>query len=113
MPQVFICYDLMEGLTNEEEDLIFEIEPELFSIGTIINSNEIVSLLSVRVSKIIINGKCEPQWGITNQGRAKVVASTTKTTKFNVRPKISMENKIYPQTYYHHNQAEDEIPTKI
>jgi hypothetical protein len=25
----------MEGLTNEEEDLIFEIEPKLFSIGTI------------------------------------------------------------------------------
>jgi hypothetical protein len=24
-PQVLVCYDLMEGLTNEEEDLIFEI----------------------------------------------------------------------------------------
>jgi hypothetical protein len=23
-PQIFICYDLMEGLTYEEEDLIFE-----------------------------------------------------------------------------------------
>jgi hypothetical protein len=26
-PQVLVCYDLMEGLTNEEENLIFEIEP--------------------------------------------------------------------------------------
>ncbi len=23
-PQVLVCYDLMEGLTNEEEDFIFE-----------------------------------------------------------------------------------------
>ncbi len=35
-PQVLVCYDLMEGLTYEEEDLIFEIEPKLFTIGTII-----------------------------------------------------------------------------
>jgi hypothetical protein len=25
-PQVFVCYDLLEGLTNEKEDLIFEIK---------------------------------------------------------------------------------------
>jgi hypothetical protein len=35
-PQVLVCYDLMEGLTNEKEDMIFETELELFSIGTII-----------------------------------------------------------------------------
>ncbi len=29
-PQILVCYDLMEGLTNEKEDLIFEIEPKLF-----------------------------------------------------------------------------------
>jgi hypothetical protein len=51
-PQVLDCYDLMEGLTNEEEDLIFEMEPQLFSIGTIIISNEIVSLLNVGMSEI-------------------------------------------------------------
>jgi len=34
-PQVFVCYDLMEGLTDEEEDMIFEIEPKLFSINII------------------------------------------------------------------------------
>jgi hypothetical protein len=26
-PQVFVCYNLMEGLTYEEDDLIFETEP--------------------------------------------------------------------------------------
>jgi hypothetical protein len=51
-PQVLVCYDLMQRLTNEEEDLIFETELELFSIGTITLSEEMVSLLSVGVSKI-------------------------------------------------------------
>jgi hypothetical protein len=75
----------MEGLTNEEEDLIFEIELEPFSIGRIIISNEIISLLNVRVIKIKINGNFELEQEISNQRHAKVVASTTKTTKFNVR----------------------------
>jgi hypothetical protein len=34
-PQVLVCYDLMEGLTNEEADLIFETKPKLFPIGII------------------------------------------------------------------------------
>jgi hypothetical protein len=47
-PQILVCYDLMEGLTYEEEDMIFEIKPKLFSIGTITLSKEMISLLSVR-----------------------------------------------------------------
>ncbi len=45
-----------------------------------------------------------------------MVLSKIKTIKFNVRPKISLENKVYPKTYYHHSQADievDETPTKI
>jgi hypothetical protein len=34
-PQILICYDLMEGLIDEEEDFNFERKQELFSIGTI------------------------------------------------------------------------------
>jgi hypothetical protein len=44
------------------------------------------------------------------------VASTTKTTKFNVRSETSLEDKVYPKTYYHHSQANievDETPAKI
>ncbi len=51
-PQVLVCYDLMEGLTYEEEDLIFETKPKLFSIGTITLLEKIVSLLSLGMSKI-------------------------------------------------------------
>jgi hypothetical protein len=42
------------GLIDEEEDLIFERELRLFKIGTIIISNETISLLSVGVFEIII-----------------------------------------------------------
>jgi len=56
-PQILVCYDLMEGLIDEEEDLIFETELKLFSIGIIIISNETVSLLSVRPIVIRIYGK--------------------------------------------------------
>jgi hypothetical protein len=63
-PQVFTCYDLLEGLTNEKEDLIFETKPKLFSINTIIISDETISLLSVGVSEIKINGEFELKQGI-------------------------------------------------
>jgi len=46
-PQVLICYDLMEGVTYEKEDMIFETKLELFSISTITISFEIILLLSV------------------------------------------------------------------
>jgi hypothetical protein len=38
---------LLEGLIDEEKDMIFEKKLELFSIGTITISYEIVSLLSI------------------------------------------------------------------
>jgi hypothetical protein len=60
-PQVFVCYDLMEGLTDEEEDLIFEIEPKLFSIATITFSEKTISLLNVRVSEIKSNEEFNPK----------------------------------------------------
>jgi len=41
-PQVLVCYDLMERLTDKEEDIIFETKLELFSIGTITLSKETI-----------------------------------------------------------------------
>jgi hypothetical protein len=63
-PQVLICYDLIEGLTDEKKDLIFETEQKLFLIGTIIISDETISLLSVGITEIRINGKSTPKQGI-------------------------------------------------
>jgi hypothetical protein len=76
----------MKGLTNEEEDLIFETKPKMFSIGTITILNEIVSLRSVGITKIKINQESKPKQGILDQGAIEVVASTTTKIEFNVRP---------------------------
>ncbi len=61
--QVLVCYDLLEGLIDEEEDLIFEIELELFSIGTITISDETISLLSIGVLEVKINGEFDIEQG--------------------------------------------------
>jgi hypothetical protein len=59
-PQTLVYYALIEGLTDEEEDLIFEIEPWLFLTGTITILHETISLLTIRVIDIRIKGKFEP-----------------------------------------------------
>jgi hypothetical protein len=44
-----------------------------------------------------------------------VVVSTIKTKEFNVKPEISLEDKVYLKTYYHHSQIDikvDETPAK-
>ncbi len=33
--EVLLCYDYQNGISNEEEDIIFPTKPKLFSIGTI------------------------------------------------------------------------------
>ncbi len=96
--------------------MIFEIKPKLFSIGTITISDEVISLLSTGMSEVKINGKSNLESKTSDQGIIEVVLSTTDTTKFHVRPETSLENKVYPYTYYHHSQADievDETPTKI
>ncbi len=81
----------------------------MFSIGIIIISKEIVSLLNIGVLEIKINEKSEPQQGTLYQGPIEVVPSTTKTIWFNVRLEISMENKVYTKAYYHHSQVNIEM----
>ncbi len=66
--------------------MIFDIEPKLFSIGTIIISYETISLLNIGVSKIRVSGKSNPKQETSYQGETKVMFSTINTTKFHVRP---------------------------
>ncbi len=52
-PEVLICYDFLYGISNEEEDLMFAIEPRLYSIGTIVIPtslwlNQLVKLITSR-----------------------------------------------------------------
>ncbi len=34
-PKVLLCFDYQNGITNEEKEMMFTSEPELFSIDTI------------------------------------------------------------------------------
>jgi hypothetical protein len=38
-----------------------------------------------------------------------VVPLITKIIEFNVRPDVSLEDKVYPETYYHHSQVDIEV----
>jgi len=102
-PQVLICYDLLERLTNEEEDMIFEIKLELFSINTIIILDETVSLLSVGMLEIRSIEKFNQGQRTLDHRVVEVMPSIIKSEDFYVRPKIPLENKVYRETYYHHN----------
>ncbi len=113
---MLVCSDLLEGLTYEELDLILEKNPKLFSTSTITILDETISLLSIRVSKIKTNEKFDPKQETLDQGIAEVVLLTIKPKDFYVRPKISLEDKVYPKTYYRHRQANikvDETLAKI
>ncbi len=92
---------MLESLTNEQEYLIFQIKPKLLSIGTITISNEIILLSSVGVFKIKIIEKFELVQRTSYQ-RVVEVVFTTKSEDLYVRPKISLEDKVYLETYYHH-----------
>jgi hypothetical protein len=87
---------LIEWLTDEEEDMIFEIKPKLFSIGIITLLEKMVSLFNVGVLKIRSTEKFDLEQGISYQIVAKVVPSIVKSKKFCVRPKVSLEDKVYP-----------------
>jgi len=79
---------LIEGLTNEEEDLIFETKPKFFSIGTITFLEEIVSLLNVGVSKIRSIGDSDLEQRTLDQTTTKVVPLIVKLENFCVKPGV-------------------------
>jgi hypothetical protein len=88
----------------------------LFSIGTITLLEEIFSLLNVGVSEIRSTEEFDLEQRTLDQTITKVVPSTMKSKDFYVKLEVSLEDKVYPKTYYHHSQDDiqvDETPTKI
>ncbi len=47
--------------------------------------------------------------GISNQTDVKVVPSTMKSEHFCVKLEVSLEDKVYPKTYYHHNHDDIQV----
>ncbi len=50
-PKMLLCYDYQNGITNEEKDIIFAIEPKLFSTWTI---NLLETIQSVKTMDVEI-----------------------------------------------------------
>jgi hypothetical protein len=46
---MLLCYDYQNGITNEEEDIIFATKPKLFSMGTISLHETIQSMKTIDV----------------------------------------------------------------
>jgi hypothetical protein len=108
---VLLCYNYQNGLTNEEEDIIFATEPKLFSIGTINLLKTIQSMKTIDVEIMDNNVK-------TNNSEFKFGVQSTekKITSNKYEPKVALKDKVYPDTYYNHqpwNVAMDEILGKI
>jgi hypothetical protein len=99
-PQVLICYDLMEGLIDEEEDLIFETKLELFSFGTIILLEEMVSFFNVGLSKIRTIEEFDPKGRTSYQTVVELEPLTIKSEDVCVRLEVSLEDKVYVEPYY-------------
>jgi len=55
-PKVLLCYNYQNGITDEEEDIIFVIKLELFSIGTI-NLLETIQFVTTDVGIMDIDVK--------------------------------------------------------
>jgi hypothetical protein len=51
-PEVLLCFDYQNGITNEEEDMMFANELELFSIGTITFPLETLEIMVVTTTQI-------------------------------------------------------------
>jgi hypothetical protein len=106
----------MEGLIYEEEYMIFETKPKLLSIGTITFLEQTISLLHFGVLEVRSTEESNPKQGTLDIIAIEVVLSTMKSEYFCVRPEVSLEDKVYPKTYYHHSKDDiqvDETPTKI
>ncbi len=98
-------------ITYEEKDLIFVNELELFSIGTINLPLEILEIIVINTIQLkrtieIANSKAKPFCNF--KGSAEIVLEQ--------KPKVNLNKKVYPETYYHHMLGQvqiDETPSKV
>jgi hypothetical protein len=62
-PELLLCYDYHNGITYEEEDIIFVTEPKLFSIGIInlLDTIQFVKITYVGIMDIDVNTSISKQ----------------------------------------------------
>jgi len=62
-----------------------------------------VLLLSVGVLEIRTIGEFDPKRRTSHETTMQLEPSTLKLKDVCVRPVVSLEDKVYPKTYYHRN----------
>jgi hypothetical protein len=88
----------------------------LFSIGIITLLEETIPWLNVGVSEIRSTKESDLEQKTLDQTTTEMVLSIVKLEDFCVKPKVSLEDKVYLETYYNHNHDDmqvDEILVKI
>ncbi len=109
--EVLLCYNYLNGITNEEKDIIFATCPKLLSIGTISLPKTIQSVKTIDVELMDITGESnisKLNFGVQNIEK--------KTTNNICGPGVALEDKVYLETYYNHQRGcivVDETPSKI
>jgi hypothetical protein len=95
--EVLLCYNYQNGVTNEKKDIIFVIELKLFSIGIISLLETIQSMKTIDVGIMDIDVKTSIlEWG------SEVQNIENKILGNKYEPKVTMEDKVYLETYYRH-----------
>ncbi len=102
--EVLLCFDYQNGIIDDEENLMFANEPKLFSIGTInlpLETLDIVVVNTIQLKKITktIDSKAEPSCNFKSSAKTVV----------DKRPEVSLEDKVYLETYYHHTPCQVQI----
>jgi hypothetical protein len=110
-PYMLLCYNYQNGITDEEEDIIFATKLKLFSIGTISLPEIIQSMKTTDMGIMDTDVK-------TSISKQIYEVHNTKKKIFGNKyePKVTLEDKVYPKTYYKHqlrNVVVDETPTNI
>ncbi len=88
----------------------------MFSIGIITLLEETIPWLNVGVSEIRSTKESDLEQKTLDQTTTEMVLSIVKLEDFCVKPKVSLEDKVYLETYYNHNHDDmqvDEILVKI
>ncbi len=107
---MLLCYNYQNGIIDEE-DIIFDIELELFSIGTINLLETIQSMKIIDVEIMDTNVKTtilEQEFEVHNTNK-KIVGN-----KYEL--KVALKDKVYLKMYYNHQPRSvvvDETLAKI
>jgi hypothetical protein len=96
--ELLLCYHYQNCITNEEKDIIFATKPKKISIGIINLPKTIQSMKTTNVEIMDINGKTNT----TKLNYGVYIEHRKKTTSNIYKPKVALEDKVYPKMYYSH-----------